>query len=126
MIPGISLTLLFGVVLEAVLLKVVAAIIPGIEIEDWTPTFIVAVITGLVGRVTRMLGPVLVAQGIVGWPQFSIMYAVSVLVLAAAIAIVPGIRKAGVLSVILTAFFVRAFGTAVLAAVAYALAMNVR
>jgi hypothetical protein len=55
----------------------------------------------------------LATRGLTGWPQVAVAYVTSVAVLALAIAVVPGIKKAGAAGVLLTALFVRALGSAI-------------
>jgi uncharacterized membrane protein YvlD (DUF360 family) len=110
-----------GVVLTAVLLMAVASIVPGVEFEDWTPAFVVAVIASLLGIAISLVRPMLTASGLEGWPYIAVTNAISVLVLALAIALAPGVRKAGVTSVLTTAILVKAVGFGI--AMAYAQVM---
>lgn len=96
----------------------VSSIVPGVEFEDWTPAFVVAVIASLIGAAISLLAPLLTAAGLQGWPQLAVTNGISVLVLAVAIAIAPGVRKAGVAGVIMTAVVVKALGLGI--AMAYA------
>jgi hypothetical protein len=112
MIPFIP-SVLSGILMTAVLLKIVTSVVPTLEIEDWAQTFIVAIVATVIGFGTGLLLPMLWAQGVTGWLQVAISFALSVAVLALAIAIVPGIRKAGAAGVLLAAFFVRALGSAI-------------
>ena len=82
-----------GVVLTAVLLMAVASIVPGVEFEDWTPAFVVAVIASLLGIAISLVRPMLMASGLEGWPYIAVTNAISVLVLALATRWLPASGK---------------------------------
>jgi hypothetical protein len=115
-----------GALITAVLLKAVTSVIPVVEIDDWVPAIIVGVIVSVVGLATGMLTPALTAQGVGVWPIIAILNVVSVLVLALAIAIVPGIKSSGAMAVILTAILVQALGYALSVAYVQAMTIGVR
>ena len=93
---------LIGVFITAGLLKGVTYVLRVVEIDDWLTAVLVAALAAVVGIVTR-LGPALMAQGVVGW-------SISVLVLALAITVMPGIGRKDAVSVLVTATVVRALG----------------
>ena len=112
MIPFIP-SILSGVIVTAVLVKAVTSVVPGVEIKDWTPAFIVAGVAAIVGYATGMLEPVLAAQGLSIWVQLGVSYAISTVVLAILLATVPGITTSGPVSVVIAAILVKALGFAI-------------
>ena len=98
--------LLGGVVLTAILLKIVSSVLPDIEMDGMGPAFVAALIASVAGFVAQLaisLAPsYLPAEG---WMVFAIGPALSSATLAIGIALSPGIR-AGLMSTLAAAVIV--------------------
>jgi len=99
------LTTIFSILIAAVCLKVVAAVLPNLEIENWTSAIGLAVVMGFGGSaIAFVLAPSLAPVfGAGGWIAFAIGFVVNVIALAVAAAVVPGVRTGGIATVILAA-----------------------
>jgi uncharacterized membrane protein YvlD (DUF360 family) len=97
--------IVLGVITSAILLKVVASILPNMEIEDWSAAIGLAFVMSLVATVVGLLyGPLRGALGAELWfVQLIVGFIANVIILAVAATLVPGVE-------------VRGAGTAVLAA----------
>jgi uncharacterized membrane protein YvlD (DUF360 family) len=98
--------IVLGVITSAILLKVVASILPNMEIEDWSAAIGLAFVMSLVAMVIGLVfGPLLgVSLGAALWfVPLIVGFIANVVILAIAATLVPGVE-------------VRGAGTAVLAA----------
>ena len=121
--------LLIGLFLTAVLLKFVASILPGFELEGWSPALSVAVIVAITDQILGTVIGVALAAGMTPTFEsgsatgFFVGRAISVATMFFAILAVPSIR-AGVIASIVAALLVSAFSAMVTLGLIFATAGN--
>lgn len=102
--------LVIDLLLTAVFLKIIATVLPDLEIDGFGPALITALVMTVVGMVvgfamTPLLGPYLSA-GV--WVSYAVGFVVSVIILMIALNVVPGVHVRSATSVVVAAVLLAA------------------
>jgi uncharacterized membrane protein YvlD (DUF360 family) len=112
-------SLLADLLLTAILLQVLASVLPGFEIEGVGPAFVAALIASVAGVVVQIVTVPLIVPHVVqgGWMPYGLRAGLSSVAVAIGIAFAPGI-KAAPLSILLAAVIVSVASSGLMLAVA--------
>jgi putative membrane protein len=104
------MTIVLDVLLTAIFLKIVAAMLPDMEVDGFGPAVITALIMALVGAgISFALAPLLTPSlQIGGWVTYVISFVLSVIILMIALNVVPGVRVRGMGIVVVAAVLLSA------------------
>jgi putative membrane protein len=120
--------IVLDVLLTAVFLKMIATMLPDLEIEGFGPAIITALIMTLVGAaigfaVAPLLGPYI---GAGRWVTYAFGFVLSVIVLMIALNVVPGVRVRGMAVVVVASILLSVLRMAVALALQFGQGFVVR